>query len=104
MTDKEKLDLMTQEEAIKTVDRIFNYCEEIDSHLPENEQTGYDMYPDIRAVIEYIRNTPQVVRCKDCRYASPEGRENVYVCYAKTNPNYCWFDEYCSCGERKDNI
>ena len=43
---------MTQEEAIKTVDRIFNYCEEIDWHLPEEEQTGYEMSPDINAVAE----------------------------------------------------
>ena len=43
-----------------------------------------------------------VVRCKDCQYARPEGRENVYICAAKTNPNYCWADDYCSCGERKE--
>ena len=44
----------------------------------------------------------EVVRCKDCEYARSEGRENVYICAAKTNPNYCWFDEYCSCGERRE--
>lgn len=54
---------------------------------------------------EKIRNMPsadveEVVRCKDCKYALPEGRENVYICTAKKNPNYCWFDEYCSCGDK----
>ena len=44
----------------------------------------------------------EIVRCKDCKYALPEGRENVYICTAKKNPNYCWFDDYCSCGERRD--
>lgn len=83
---------MTQEEAIKTVDRIFNYCEEIDCHLPEDEQTGYDMYPDIRAVIEYIRNTPEIVRCKDCKY---RGKGLPYCAYfSKT--------DFCSKGERKE--
>lgn len=50
----------------------------------------------------YDTDLVEVVRCKDCKYAMPEGRENVYICKAKTNPNYCWFDDYCSCGERKE--
>ena len=60
-----------------------------------------------RCMREYIKSSPaadvvEVVRCKDCKYAMPEGRENVYICKAMTNPNYCWADDYCSCGERRE--
>jgi len=62
----------------------------------------------LKQTISDIKNMPsadvvEVVRCKDCRYAMPEGRENVYICKAMTNPSYCLADDYCSCGERKDN-
>ena len=36
------------------MERIFNYCEEIDLHLPENERTGYHMLPDVQLVERYI--------------------------------------------------
>ena len=96
---------MTQEEAIKTVDRIFNYCEEIDCHLPEDEQTGYNMYSDINAVKEYIRNTTEVVRCEDCKYGIENGElcgRKVYLCSALTNPNEFYGDFFCAGGERKE--
>ena len=34
--------------------RIFNYCEEIDLHIPEEERTGYDMLPDIWKLSEIV--------------------------------------------------
>lgn len=90
---------MTQEEAIKTVDRIFNYCEEIDYHLPKEEQTGYEMLPDINAVIEYILDTPEVVRCKDCKFYHNElansPKRGTYLCerlraYTEKEDFCCW--------------
>lgn len=94
---------MTQDEAIKTVDRIFNYCEEIDYHLPEEEQTGYKMLPDINAVKEYIRNTPEVVRCKDCKYKG-ESDDGYPMCmlFQKTKV-FVELGHYCSRGERKES-
>ena len=44
----------------------------------------------------------EIVRCKDCKHALPEGRENVYICMAKNPSHYCWFDEFCSNGERSE--
>lgn len=41
-------------EALKAVDDIFNYCEEIDNSLPENERSGYKMLPDIHKIRKYI--------------------------------------------------
>ena len=95
---------MTQEEAIKTVDRIFNYCEEIDCHLPEDEQTGYDMYPDIRAVIEYIRNTPEIVRCKDCKYLKRNWClcEELPICGDDATTFEPDEDFFCKYGERRE--
>ena len=50
---------MTQEriEAIDALDRIFNYCEEIDHHIPEEERTGYKMYPDVEKISTFLRLT-----------------------------------------------
>lgn len=93
---------MTQEEAIKTVDRIFNYCEEIDCHLPEDEQTGYDMYPDIRAVIEYIQNTPEVVRCKDCKYSESVSKWKDFELGCMLRREYTTATDFCSQAERKE--
>lgn len=45
---------MTKEEALEALDRILNYCEEIDLHLPEEEQTGYCMFKDIITLRRYI--------------------------------------------------
>ena len=43
----------------------------------------------------------EVVRCKDCMYAIPDGKE--YLCSAMTNPNYCQADCFCNYGERKES-
>ena len=45
---------VSREEALQAVDNLFNYCEEIDHSLPENEQTGYKMLPDINKIRKYI--------------------------------------------------
>lgn len=45
---------MTREDALKALDDIFNYCEEIDYSLPENERSGYKMLPDIHKIRKYI--------------------------------------------------
>lgn len=45
---------MTKEEALEALERILNYCEEIDCHLPKEERTGYVMYGDYRAIKDYI--------------------------------------------------
>ena len=45
---------MDKKQALEAMGRIFNYCEEIDLHLPENERTRYDMLPDVQLVERYI--------------------------------------------------
>ena len=42
--------------ALEALDRIFNYCEEIDLHIPKEEQTGYDMLVDIEIIREALVN------------------------------------------------
>lgn len=51
---KEVRNRMSKEEALEALDRIYNYCEEIDCHLPKEERTGYVMYGDYRALKNYI--------------------------------------------------
>ena len=45
---------MTKEEALEALERLFNYCEEIDCHLPKEERTGYVMYGDYKELKKYI--------------------------------------------------
>ena len=40
--------------ALEALDRIFNYCEEIDLHIPEEEQTGYSMNDDVVIIREAL--------------------------------------------------
>ena len=48
---------MDKKQALEAMARIFNYCEEIDLHLPENERTRYNMLPDVQLVERYIWST-----------------------------------------------
>lgn len=45
------------QEAIDALDRIWNYCEEIDYSLPDNEKTGYKMLPDVTIIRNYLRSS-----------------------------------------------
>ena len=42
--------------ALEALDRIFNFCEEIDLHLSEDDpdRTGYQMLPDIQLIRECL--------------------------------------------------
>lgn len=50
---------MDKKQALEAMERIFNYCEEIDLHLPEDERTGYNMLPDVQLVERYIWGTDE---------------------------------------------
>lgn len=43
------------EEVREVANRIHNYCEEIDWHIPEEERTGYEMLPDIWKLSEIVK-------------------------------------------------
>lgn len=42
------------EEVKEALRRLFNFCEEIDLHLPEDERTGYHMLDDIWAIRDIV--------------------------------------------------
>ena len=52
---------MSEKGILKKIDDIFDYCEEIDNHLPKEEQTGYRMLPDIFYIQKEVRNLQQKV-------------------------------------------
>ena len=52
---------MSEKGILKKIDDIFNYCEEIDNHLPKEEQTGYSMLPDIFYIRKEVHNLQQKV-------------------------------------------
>ena len=95
-------DCISREAAIDALERIFDRCEEIEAHLPENDpdRVGYKMYPDWLKVWNYLRQLPsaepEIIRCRDCKYFAGEG---MYC-----GQNICvQFDHfYCYYGERKE--
>ena len=52
---------MSDKGILKKIDDIFNYCEEIDNHLPKEEQTGYRMLPDIFYIQKEVHKLQQKV-------------------------------------------
>lgn len=103
---------MNKSKAQKSLDRLFNYCEEIDNHLPVNEKAHYIMLPDVLELQRFINNTVEVIHCKDCKYYTeyfPElhkSKKKVFYCCGgfvdsqmALNP-----DDYCSYAERKSKV
>lgn len=93
-----------RDEALKALDDIFNYCEEIDYSIPENERSGYKMLPDIQKIRKYIiENTRPhgkwIEKCwNDPRYVDYE----CSVCKRSImngTPNFC---SYCGADMRKE--
>lgn len=62
-----------RKEALNAVERVFNYCEEIDLHLPKEEQSGYKMLNDIRLIRGYILENPN-----DARWRVHDAHSNIY--------------------------
>lgn len=58
--------MISKDEAIKALDRIWNFCEEIDFHLTPEERTGYKMLPDYQTVRKYLEEDPEVIACGEC--------------------------------------
>ena len=52
---------MSEKGILKKLVDIFYYCEEIDNHLPKEEQTGYRMLPDIFYIKKEVHNLQQKV-------------------------------------------
>lgn len=71
---------MNREEALKSLDDIFNYCEEIDYSLPENERSGYNMLPDIQKIRKYIMGNTQPHGAKKCPKCGSDLYEYCFMC------------------------
>lgn len=53
----------TQKEAIAALDRMLNFCEEIDHHIEPEERTGYKMFPDYKIVNDALHELdPEAIR------------------------------------------
>lgn len=91
-------DLISRQAAIEALERIFNFCEEIDAHLPEDEKSGYKMFPDYMAVRTFLTQLPSAEKhgkwidtgsgqeCSECReiqYGYDSGRNYYPNCGAK---------------------
>ena len=73
---------MSEKGILKKIDDIFNYCEEIDNHLPKEEQTGYSMLPDIFYIRKEVHNLQQKVeQLENIRKEIKEYIEKNVVCF-----------------------
>lgn len=86
--------------ALEAVSRIFNYCEEIDNNIPEEERTGYNMLDDIDIIRRTLKalenqkvghwielgcvgNDNYDFECSECHHTDTQSK-TVKV-------NYCWY-------------
>ena len=65
--------MITSKQAMEAINRISNFCEEIDYHISEEERTGYRMIDDVYIVKQYISHSQpkqqDIVRdCHKCVY------------------------------------
>ena len=103
------LDCVERQAAIDALDRIFDRCEEIEAHLPEGDpdRTGYKMFPDYMTVWKYLHQLPsaqpEIVRCKECKYAHITYGGEVKYCdiWFPDESHYIDTDNYCSFAERR---
>ena len=96
------------DQVISALERLNNYCEEIDYHLPIEEQTGYQMFPDYMIIWQYLMSIKtKITHCEDCVYWNDGSCncpnivvncQDYYVGDIQTSA-----DDFCSYAERRDN-
>ena len=69
---------------------------------------GAGMAAGVRGAIYHIGKAPtvdavEVVRCKECTHWS-NGDDTYGICYRCPNTRQMRYDDFCSYGERKDNV
>ena len=76
--------------------------QEIEFYYDEN-RIGQVTVECMDSIIERISNSVEVVRCKECKYGSPN---KIYGCriqsFANDKDERLYADDYCSFGERAD--
>lgn len=100
-------------EAIDALGRIHNYCEEIDHHIPEEERTGYKMYPDVKKIFDFLYMNVSDLTQRDipkARWQTRCGVCDLELCEVEfgtveleTNEQVHTHFKYCPrCGQRID--
>lgn len=103
---------MSKEEALEALERLFNYCEEIDLHLPEGDpdRTGYNMVDDVNALRHYIlfgedgiTKDKNIKNCENCGWwtCKDMNKRRCQYCYKQDE----WIPDYDdNNGIYKENI
>ena len=86
--------------AIYALERIYNFCEEIDNHLPENKKTRFEMLRDYHIIKKYLMSDVREnvrgewMHGKELGYSFEHGEEIPY--YNKWFCSECGFEPYYS--------
>jgi hypothetical protein len=96
--------LVSRQEAIDTLERIFDRCEEIEAHLPEGDpdRVGYKMYPDWLKVWKYLRQVPSAQPERKTGRWITKLENHTYECSECgngiiTNKEYLKKHKFCFC-------
>lgn len=93
-------DLINRQAAIEVIDAVFP-VDPMKSEYAQGIACGAAL---AKTYVEQLPSAqPEIIRCKDCRYASPNG---VYGCKLERfsihdNDERLYSDDFCSCAERR---
>jgi len=83
-------ELITREDALNAINRIWDKCEEIEAHLPEDDpdKTGYKMIVDYLKVWKYLSAQPERKTDENNHYKTGYDQGFVDACkmYEKKQP------------------
>lgn len=84
------------EKVIKELDRMTEDARAMDLEWA----IGIDDFATLCEALELLKEQPQIVRCKDCKYVECEGVEGFLVCDISGFSHLPEF--FCADGERKE--
>ena len=96
---------------VKAMTFDYDICADCDTRTDKQKaEDWFEMAKTIFASLlelEHEIDAVPVVRCKDCKYLERTtdlyGRPSFSICQRRSDPYAVYDDEFCSCGERKDD-
>ena len=90
--------------VIRMLNNTLRHCHNLYNHVTSEEQTWLaEINQGAKEALELLKEQPDIVRCKDCKYYGYHNMTNVDgFCYCLKRHEYPHPDWFCADGERMD--